>query len=386
MERVGNRAGAPEDVEFKNLEDFARLADSPLRSRISVRVPPSKERLNLKPTEYKLGRHDELNIFVMDHPEMSSQRVDLGQISGTTIKEDGNVHLPVLGNIPAAGKTLIEFETLLKERVANFVGRPEVSVEILKYRSKQFYVLGQVTAPGVFAVDGRTSLLQGLSNAGGLLPNANLSRSFLVRNGKLMPVDLMGLVEGGDIRQNVYMRDGDLVFVASSQDEKVIVVGEVRQPGVVPIVSGRLTLGQALAQAGGPTMARARRELAVVRGGYARPTVYTMDLESALLVDERLLLQPGDRVIVAPTGLSQASRYMEQVLPFLNGVWAIGFAANSGVDIARRAKEWAGNPDPKKMGMEGKMMGGDTMNNNMMNNAASTRRISPRRIQAAPRN
>ena len=65
----------------------------------------------------------------------------------------------------------------------------------------------------------------------------------------------------------------------------------------------------------------------MVRGGFAKPVVYTIDMEQALLFDDQIQLRSGDRVIVAPTGLSSSSRYMQQVLPFLQGAQAVGLAA-----------------------------------------------------------
>ena len=75
----------------------------------------------------------------------------------------------------------------------------------------------------------------------------------------------------------------------------------------------------------------------VIRGGFAKPVVYRIDLDRALVVDDQILLRPGDRVVIAPTGLATASRYMEQVLPFLMGAQALGLAAQGGINVANTA-------------------------------------------------
>lgn len=287
--------------------------------------------------EYRLGNNDVLDIFVMNHPELSSHRVELGQTSGTTIRKDGHVHLPVVGAIAAAGLTLTEFETALREAVARYVVEPQVTVEILRYESQKFHVLGQVRQPGTFAVDGDTTLLEALTLAGGAGEQADLETATVVRQGQLLPIDLGDLLRRGDTSRNVFMRAGDVVFVPDNSDRKVFVLGEVMQPRVVAMSPSGLTLAEALAQAGGPTAARARRELAVIRGGFAKPVVYRIELEDALLVDEQIRLRPGDRIIVAPTGLSTASRYMQQILPFLLGAQALGLAAQGGAGVAARA-------------------------------------------------
>src|SRR5690606_13962848 len=124
--------------------------------------------------EYRLGKNDVLNIFVLNHPEMSSQRVDLGQISGTTIRKDGMVHLPVVGGVMAAGLTLTEFEQNLRAEIAKYIVEPQVSVEILCHESQKFFVLGEVARPGAFPVDGDTTLLEAIGVAGGVPPEADL--------------------------------------------------------------------------------------------------------------------------------------------------------------------------------------------------------------------
>jgi polysaccharide export outer membrane protein len=245
--------------------------------------------------------------------------------------------LPVIGRVRAEGLTLGEFREELARAVARYVVNPEVSVEILRYESQKFFVLGEVRQPGVFPVDGDTSLIEGLAAAGGVLPTGNLEAAHVIRGGGVLPVNLADLLLRGDVARNVFMRHGDLVFIPSNADQKVFVLGEVGRPTVVPIVDGRISLAEALAAAGGPTTAHSRKELAVIRGGFAKPIVYLVDLEHALLHDDRIRLRPGDRVVVAPTGLSTASKYMQQVLPFLQGVQAIGIAAQGGSNLAIQA-------------------------------------------------
>lgn len=326
-----------DNVDIRELEDLIKDSGNSSAGVPDVVAEEVKYDFSDERDEYRIGNNDVLNIFVMDHPEMSSQRVNLGEISGTSVRKDGQIHLPVIGALEAQGLTVTEFETRLRERAATFVVNPQVSVEVLQYASQKFYVLGNVRTPGTFPVDGDTTLLEALTLAGGVAPEGNLETATVVREGKLLPINLADLIKRGDVSRNVYMRSGDLIYVPDSRRMKVYVLGEVLTPSVVPIADARITLAEALAAAGGPTPARARRELAVIRGGYAKPVVYRIDLENALLVDDRILLKPGDRVIVAPTGLSTASRYMQQLLPFLLGAQAAGIAAQGATNIAAQA-------------------------------------------------
>jgi polysaccharide export outer membrane protein len=318
-------------VDLRDLEDL--VADSSLAiDRDSVRFDFTSER-----DEYRLGPNDVLDVFVVQHPEMSSQRVGMGELAGTTVRKDGHIYLPVVGKVKAAGKTLTEFETDLRGAAAKFVVDPQVHVEILEHESQKFHVLGHVRTPGSFPVDGDTTLIEALTLAGGIGETGSLEGATVVRNGQLLPIDLAALVKGGDISRNVFMRKGDLVYVPNNASLKVYVLGEVKKPTPVPLTDGRLSLAEALATAGGPTPARARREIAVIRGGFAEPVVYRINLEEALVIDHQIQLRPGDRVIVAPTGLSTSSRYMQQILPFLVGAQALGLAAQGGANAATQA-------------------------------------------------
>ena len=322
-------------VELRDLEELLADGDAPLSSDIDVEQVQYD--FKAEKDEYRLGKNDVLNVFVLGHPELSSQRINLGEISGTRIRKDGKVHMPIIGQLDAQGLTLTEFETLLRERAATFIIEPQVSVEILEYASQKFYVLGQVPRPGAFPVDGDTTLLEGLGMAGGIPPDADLEMATVIRGGKLMPINVADVVRRGDISRNVFMRNGDVIHIPDNVAQKVHVLGEVQQPLSVEIERGTVSLAHALASAGGPTPARARREIAVIRGGFAKPVVYVVDLERALLFDERIKLRSGDRVVVAPTGLATSSRYMEQVLPFLRGVQALGIAAQGATNVTTQA-------------------------------------------------
>jgi len=195
-------------------------------------------------------------------------------------------------------------------------------------------VLGSVSKPGAFPVDGDTTLLEGIGLAGGVTEDGSLEQAYVIRERALLPINLADLLLRGDTSRNVYMRNGDLVFVPSSANLQVYVLGEVVRPGPVKIPQGSLTLGQALAEAGGLLPIEADEgSIKLIRGSWQEPTVYTLDYETVLANGDRIVLAPGDRVVVQPTGLTTASRYMEQILPFLIG-------ADYGTRVYDRWRAW----------------------------------------------
>jgi polysaccharide export outer membrane protein len=241
------------------------------------------------------------------------------------VKKDGSIYLPVVGAVKAAGYTVEEFQKVFTAALSGYIKDPQLTVDVLKYESQKFFVLGQVAKPGAFAVDGDTTLLEGIGMAGGVLETGNLARAYVVRGKGVLPIDLEDLVQRGDTSRNVFMRGGDLVYVPSASDQTVYVLGEVLRPGAVPIKGSRLTLGEALAQAGGILPTEADEDsLKLIRGSWQEPTVYTLDYETVLRDGDRIFLEPGDRLIVQATNLTVMSRYMQQILPFLIGADTAG--------------------------------------------------------------
>jgi polysaccharide export outer membrane protein len=294
-------------------------SDAPLAARgLDVEVVATE--LPAQIDEYRIGPNDVLNIVVLDHEEFSSPRDFNRGVIGTIVKKDGHIHIPIIGRVPAAGHTVEEFQELLREHLGRFVKEPHLSVDVLKYESQKFYVLGEVNRPGAFPVNGATTLLEGIGLAGGVKPEGNLERAYVVRDGALLPISLASLLLRGDTSRNVYLRHRDLIYIPSAGDQTVYVLGEVLRPGAIQIRQTRLSLAQALAEAGGLKAIEARESnIKVIRGSWQEPTVYTLEYDTVLEQGDRILLEPGDRVVVAPTALTTLSRYMEQILPFLQG-------------------------------------------------------------------
>lgn len=268
--------------------------------------------------EYRIGANDVLNITVLEHEEVSSARDFNRGIVGTVVKKDGNIYLPIVGPVRVAGYTVEEVHQVLKDHLVPYIQKPELTVDVFKYESQKFYVLGEVNQPGAYAVDGDTTLLEAIGLAKGVKPEGNLEGAYFVRGDTLLPINFADLLLRGDTRRNVYMRHGDLVYVPSSANQRVYVFGEVREPGAFPIPQGRMTLAEALAEAGGLLHVDARKgAIKLIRGSWQEPVVYTLKFDTVLAYGDRILLKPGDRVVVQPTGLTTASRYMQQILPFL---------------------------------------------------------------------
>jgi len=171
------------------------------------------------PLKYTLGPDDVLQIDVMRHPEFS----------GTyPINMEGKLQYKFVGDIDVNGLTKKELEDKIKSIIANFVISPEINVTILEYRSKVIYVLGEVGAPGKYYIRSENiPVREAVVQAGLPTLSAAMRRCRLVtpdKNGKVRTksVDLYSILYGGDLRRNIDMRPGDVLYVPATIMAKII--------------------------------------------------------------------------------------------------------------------------------------------------------------------
>src|SRR5262249_33835271 len=133
----------------------------------------------------------------------------------------------------------------------------EVSLNLRTVGSKRVWILGNVPKPGVYTLSSPLTLLEAVSGAGGTFTlhsgeadALDMRNSFVMRDGKLLPVDFYRLLRRGDLSQNIYLQPDDFIYVRSAPSADVYVLGAVAFPTVVPF-TGQATLATAIASAGG---------------------------------------------------------------------------------------------------------------------------------------
>jgi len=158
--------------------------------------------------DYVIGPGDVLQIFVWKEPELTRD---------VTVRVDGKITVPLLGDLPAAGRTPQVLGTELGKALGRFLSSPQVTLGVAQANSSRFYVIGQVNTPGVFPLAGRVTVLQGLALAGGLREFAKADSIQIVRQSQglqsFVPINYKKLEDGRDISQNVLLRPGDTVLV-----------------------------------------------------------------------------------------------------------------------------------------------------------------------------
>jgi polysaccharide export outer membrane protein len=290
----------------------------------------------LQPAQvYRIEAGDVLHIVVWDHPEVSASMLPAPPLgaaavagvavsplqpqSGFEVDHQGMLDFPYAGKLKVAGLTPSDLHQQLTERLARYLRNPKLSVRVLAYRSKRVYVDGEVKQPGVQAInDLPMTLTEAINRAGGMNPTADQSRIIIHRDGKSYPINLPQLVQRGVNPASIMLTSGDVVRVLSRDESKIFISGEVTSPRALPMRNGRLTLNEALGEAGGinPVTGDAR-QVYVIRRSSAKSMVYQLDANApgALAMAEGFELNPKDVVYVAATPLTNWNRTISALIP-----------------------------------------------------------------------
>ncbi len=282
-------------------------------------------------TQYRVGPRDILTITVWDHPELTIPAGEFrsAESAGNVVGEDGTFYFPYAGVIKAAGRTVEDIRAELTRKLSKYIERVQLDVRVAAYRSQRVYVVGQVKTPGIQLVkDIPLTVLEAINGAGGVTENADERNVTLTRDGKTYDINLLALYEGGDIRQNIMLQQGDVLNVPDNEFFKVFVLGETTIGGAgaartrtVDMNKGRMTLAEAISAAGGPnqTTADAAR-IFVFRSALGKSEIFHLDAKSpdALILADRFALYPHDVVFLDRAEGIRWNQIIGQVAPTID--------------------------------------------------------------------
>jgi polysaccharide export outer membrane protein len=157
---------------------------------------------------YKIGEQDVVNITVWKEPQLSGPVV---------VRPDGKISVPLIDEVQASGLTPMELQNVLLEKFRPFLAVPKVSVSIREINSRKVYVIGQVNHPGTVHINSNTTVLQALTDAGGLRDYANPKKIYVMRtvNGKPVkyPFHYDAVLKGQHYEENITVQPGDTIVV-----------------------------------------------------------------------------------------------------------------------------------------------------------------------------
>lgn len=325
----------PDDPE--SVPKVTKITPALVRAMKATATPTNASVSELfgEPEAYTVGVGDILSIVVWDHPELvfPTQTYSIGaayeipnysgaaNVPGYVVSPAGTIQFPYAGVLNVLGKTPDQIRGELSTKLKNVVNLPQVTVRVLAFRSKRIYLDGEVKTPGPQNIDDvPMTLVEALNRAGGVnVMTGDNSRIRISRGGKNYFVNLPALLQQGIDPTRVMLRNGDIVRVEQREDSKVFVTGEVVRPSVVLPRNGRLTLNEAIGEAGGvnPTSADAKELYVIRKSDDGDAQIFHLDGKSpvSLALAESFELKPKDVVYVDAAGVVRWSRVINQLLP-----------------------------------------------------------------------
>ena len=231
---------------------------------------------------FTLGPGDVLSFSLFDTNTTTRTEMAIGP--------DGRLSFLEAENMMATGLTIDELRTKFDEELGKYYKNPHTIITPVQYRSKKYVVMGAVTQGGVYPMDRPLTVIEAVARAGGLeagvyqagaVELADLSRSFLSRNGNRVPVDLERLFQRGDISQNVPLEPGDYLYFALASANEIYVLGEVGAPGVLSFAP-KPTVISAISSRGGFSPKAYKSRVLVIRGSLNNPQTFVVDTAAIL--------------------------------------------------------------------------------------------------------
>ena len=235
--------------------------------------------------DYVVGEGDLLRITVYEHPDLTAE-LRLGA--------DGNITFPLIGELSISGLSTLEIEKLLVRKLEDgYIRKAHVTVFIREYKSKRITVLGEFVKPGILKLTGDSTLLELISDAGGVTQNAGdlLFIQRVTEDGEevTVTVDLKKLLEEGDVSANVAVREGDSIYLPRAAF--VFVTGEVKKPGAYKITPD-LTVLKAITLAGGFTDKARKGKILIIRKDEEGSEVTTRVPFDELILSDDIIMVP----------------------------------------------------------------------------------------------
>lgn len=247
--------------------------------------------------EYRIGPQDVLSIDVFGLDELDRR---------VRVLRDGSISLPLLGSFRITNLTPQQAEAQIARMLEEheLINDPQVSIFVEEFVSSSVSFQGAVQSPGVYPLIGQWTLLEMISEAGGLGNEAGREILVLRRDtaGQLQRIAIgIERLREGDPASNILLEPGDILMVQQAQRQRVYVAGAVRSPGVVEFLGSEgISVLQAVSAAGGPTERANQSKVHIVRrladGSQQRINLDLKKIRKGKAAD--VLLVKNDTVVV----------------------------------------------------------------------------------------
>lgn len=156
------------------------------------------------PKTYVIGAQDILMIKVWREQDFTGPY---------TVRPDGKISMPLVGDVQASGLTPERLGEQLKQALSNFINSPDVTVSLQTVGSKKFYITGEVNRAGEYTLATPTKVFDALSNAGGFRDFANKKKIIIIRGTERIKFNYQDILKGKNLEQNIFLENGDTIVV-----------------------------------------------------------------------------------------------------------------------------------------------------------------------------
>ncbi len=202
-----------------------------------------------------LGRGSISENYYVDHGDVFQVTIWGSENSSFTVEitSTGEILLPGFGSAHVSGLSFADMKMAIHDMVGSRLSGYEISVVPIKARKNTIFVVGEVSNPGAYEIDGAATALSALFVSGGPTRQGSM-RKIEVRRGKKIvgSFDLYDFLTRGDRSGDVLLEQGDTVFVPLS-GPRVFVSGAVRRPAIYELNPKEMNVGEVLTLAGGIT-------------------------------------------------------------------------------------------------------------------------------------
>lgn len=268
-------------------------------------------------TTYRIGRGDLFDIYIYDEPDLSTE--------GVYVKNDGTMSIKLIGEVTVENLTLDSSSRLIEQKMKKYLKVPKVTLLPKALNSAKFTIIGKVNKAGTFPIEQNTRLTDAIALAGGLstgifqsttVEMADLEHSFINRNNEILPVNFIKAIREGDLLHNIKLKNGDYIYIPSSMNKEVFVIGEVNSQGYIGFKE-MMTLMQAVTYAQGMT-GESSGQAIIIRGSLTHPKLYSISIRKILQGEVKdIRLKPNDIVYLPKSYLSKWSKALKEVLSII---------------------------------------------------------------------
>ena len=258
-----------------------------------------------------IGGYDVLSITVYGEKDLTLESV--------RVSADGSLSFPLIGRLNVADLNTAQVEKLIARKLAEgqYLLDAHVAVLVTKYESRKFSVLGAVKSPGHYPLQAREKVLDGISKASGIAGESDsqgrpvageaqegmvirtLNPGLPAERKVIINFDLQGLLKGRDQISNIYLADGDVIFIPKA--DFFYIIGEVKTPGSYAFPKKDLTIVEAISMAGGFTRIAARNKTRIVRIENGTERIYDVNVDAITKAGKMIQavpIKPNDLIVI----------------------------------------------------------------------------------------